>query len=74
MQEKGEGFLARERKEEEAAEKKEVREIEFFPMSTNNAAGGVGPDMSEFATMGSTPFSSSSCGGCTAPLDLSLRL
>ncbi|XP_024314533.1 uncharacterized protein LOC112270712 [Brachypodium distachyon] len=66
----GEGFLAR------LEGKKEVREIEFFPTSTNHgAAGDVGPDDSEFSTMRWAPFSSSSsAGGHAAPLDLSLRL
>uniref|UniRef100_J3M8M6 Uncharacterized protein n=1 Tax=Oryza brachyantha TaxID=4533 RepID=J3M8M6_ORYBR len=61
-------FLGRERKSDEAAEK-EVREIEFFPASTNH------PDESEFAAAaGLTPLPSSAGGGCGAPLDLSLRL
>ncbi|XP_062181665.1 uncharacterized protein LOC133885915 [Phragmites australis] len=74
-QEKGEVFLARERRRgaaAEAPEKKEVREIEFFPAaSTHHGAGGVAPEESEFAT----PLSSSSgAGGFTVQLDLSLRL
>ncbi|KAL5230671.1 hypothetical protein ABZP36_029447 [Zizania latifolia] len=69
--EKGQGLLTRERKNNEAAEK-EVREIEFFPMSINHA------DESEFATTASlTPKSSAAAGGSYGggvPLDLSLRL
>jgi hypothetical protein len=60
------GYLAREAK-------KEMREIEFFPISAASHAAE-----SEFATAmrWTTPFPSvtPSVGGYAAPLDLSLRL
>ncbi|KAF8715874.1 hypothetical protein HU200_026832 [Digitaria exilis] len=74
----GGSFLALERHRgaagaAEAPEKKEVREIEFFPAASANHTGGGRisvPDESELAV----PFSSSYAGRTAPQLDLSLRL
>lgn len=74
----GGSFLALERHRgaagaAEAPEKKEVREIEFFPAASANHTGGGRisvPDESELAA----PFSSPYAGRAAPQLDLSLRL